>query len=926
MQNRPLSLLFCLSLALLIGGCNRSASLKIDQLWCNNRIDPVGIEGNPVFRWTLKNSKNPSVPSYYEIRLRTAYNWQPATGNRQSSSNWQPATGNRQPSSNRQQSSLIWQSGKQPIPPQVWVSYTGQQLWPAMAYEWQVRVWDQEGNASAWSRKARFVTGLPDTKWSPARWIGYEALPDSLRLVPGVHGSGNHLGNLALQRPVIPQFRKEFAVDRKVAEAMLFVSGLGQYTLTLDGVAPDDRFLAPGWTHYAKSCLYNGYDVTSQLRKGSHVIGVTVGNGFFNINRERYRKLVTTWGNPMMRLCLVIRYDNGSEEFIYSDESWKTAPSPVTFTSIYGGEDYDFRKEQKDWNQPGFNDRQWKYAEAVNGPGGSMVCESDYPLRPMESFSPVKVTQLADSTWVYDFGQNASGIPGIRFAGITGQQLRLVPGELINDDGAINQRASGGPAYFDVTTDGAGSRSWKPQFTYYGFRYLGLSGAVPKGEPNPEGLPVAEEVVFHHTRNSSPSTGSFHCSNELFNRIHTLIDWSIRSNLASVTTDCPHREKLGWLEQTHLVGNSIAYLYDIRNLYSKIVDDMIESQLDNGLVPDIAPEFVPFAGGFRDSPEWGSSAVIIPWDLYEWYGDIGPMEKAWPMMNRYMKYLDSLSADGILTHGLGDWFDMGPGPMGEAQLTPRALTATAIWFYDLKLMSRMAGLLGKTDEGVALSVKADSVQAAFLRKFYDPESHVISTGSQTAYAMPLVVGLVPESDRLSVFQNLIRTVEKDRYVLTAGDVGYRYLVKALQEAGAHDVIWKMNCRDDVPGYGFQLRHGATALTESWAALREVSNNHMMLGHLMEWLYSGIGGIRQAPGSAGYRDLIIDPQPVGDLTSADVSHICIRGEIRVKWEKKGENVDLEVTIPVGSRAEISFGGKNLGTFGAGIHPFVIHRKS
>jgi hypothetical protein len=234
----------------------------------------------------------------------------------------------------------------------------------------------------------------------------------------------------------------------------------------------------------------------------------------------------------------------------------------------------------------------------------------------------------------------------------------------------------------------------------------------------------------------------------------------------------------------------------------------------------------------------------------------------------------------------------------------------------------MAEILGKTEEHNLLLARADSVKAAFNQKFYQPDTHVISTGSQTAYAMPLVVGLVPEEDQPEVFRNLVKAVERDKYALTAGDVGYRYLVKALQDAGAHDVIWKMNYRDDVPGYGFQLKHGATCLTESWAALREVSNNHMMLGHLMEWLYSGIGGIRQAPGSSGYRHIIIDPQPVGDLTFAEVSHTCIRGEIRVRWEKKGDSATIEFTVPAGSDAQVRFGGKNLGTFAAGKYKKTV----
>jgi hypothetical protein len=773
-------------------------------------------------------------------------------------------------------------------------------------YEWQVRVKDEKGKFSAWSKKAWFVTGVQDSAWAGAKWIGFEQLPDSLKLVPGVHGSGNNLGNLALKRPVVPVFRKTIEVDKPVQEAWMFVSGLGQYTLEIDGNDITGGFMRPGWTNYAKTCFYNGFDLTSRLNNGPHELLITVGNGFFNVNRERYRKLVDAWGMPMMRAIIVVRYADGTTLRINSDASWETAPSAITFTSIYGGEDYDAR----------LNNPVWKPAIEVKGPGGAMRWEADYPLQVMETFKPVKVTALADSTWVYDFGQNASGIPQVKIRAAAGQAIRLTPGELIDDKGQVTQQASGGPHYYAYTSDGVTRTNWMPRFTYYGFRYVSLSGGIPAGEPNPRNLPVVENIFFHHTRNSSPTVGAFKCSNDLFNKIFTLIDWSVRSNLASVTTDCPHREKLGWLEVTHLMGNSIQYNYDIHNLYVKIIDDMIESQLDNGLVPDIAPEFVPFSGGFRDSPEWGSSAVIVPWYVYHWYADRKPMERAYPMMKRYVGYLGSMAKNSIVSHGLGDWFDLGPGTPGESQLTPMALTATAIYYHDLDILAKMAGILGFANDARMLADSARSVKAAFNARFYDPVTKVIATGSQTAYSMPLVVGLVPEEDRKEVFKNLIKTVERDGYALTAGDVGYHYLVQALQDAGASDVIFRMNSREDVPGYGFQLKHGATSLTESWPALRFVSNNHMMLGHLMEWLYTGIGGIRQADGSVGYQKIIIDPQPVGDLKWAEVSYRSVLGEIYCRWKKADKGFIVDVRIPVGAFAEVYFAGKHLGSAGSG----------
>ncbi len=859
----PVLLIAAISLA----GCGRSSHLQVDQLYCNNRINPVGVEGMPEFRWTLVSDRNGTQAGGYEIRM-----------------------GDKKTLIEEDVKTLKLEEGRK--------------------YEWQVRVKDEKGKFSAWSKTAWFVTGMPDTVWAGAKWIGYEQLPDSLKLVPGVHGDGNNLGNLAVKRPVVPCFRKSLNIRKTVAEAFLFVSGLGQYTLSVDGKDLTAGFMRPGWTNYAKTCLYNGYEMTGQLKNGPHEILITVGNGFFNVNRERYRKLVTTWGMPMMRAILVVRYSDGTSERINSNAGWETAPSAITFTSVYGGEDYDAR----------LSNPVWKPAIEVKSPGGAMRWEADYPLQVMETFKPVKITGLPDSTWVYDFGQNASGIPELTISSAAGHTVRLTPGELIDDIGQVTQQASGGPHYYDYTSDGVAKKTWMPRFSYYGFRYLSLSGGVPAGKPNPRNLPVVEDLLFHHTRNSSPMVGTFKCSNDLFNKIFTLIDWSIRSNLASVTTDCPHREKLGWLEVTHLMGNSIRYNYDIHNMYVKIIDDMIESQLDNGLVPDIAPEFVPFSGGFRDSPEWGSSAVIIPWYIYYWYADRKPMERAWPMMKKYVDYLGKKANGSILSHGLGDWCDLGPSGPGEAQLTPKALTATAIYFFDLTVLSKMAGLLGHSQDAKILADSALTVKDAFNARFYDSNTHIIATGSQTSYAMPLVVGLVPDQGKGEVFKNLIRAVERDEYALTPGDIGFHYLVQALQDAGAVDVIFKMNSREDVPGYGFQLKHGATALTESWPALRYVSNNHMMLGHLMEWLYTGIGGIRQAEGSIGFQKIIIDPQPVGDLTWAGVTHLCILGEIYCRWEKSEKGFTLDVRIPVGATAEVFFHGKPLGSVGSGKYQF------
>lgn len=859
------------------------------ELKCDNLTNPSGTGSGPVFGWILSSTSRGKSQSAYEIVLDAN------PGNLDIDKN------------------ALWHTGKIIGDKSAWIPYSGSSLDPGRKYFWKVRIWDNEGKISRWSETAFFITGLfSDEDWNDAEWIGYEEIPDSMLLVPGIHKGIKIEGDIAKKRRVVPYFRKEFTLAKKVKQALVFVSGLGHYELYVNGKKAGDRFLSPGWTDYRKSCYFNTYDVTNLLDGKSNALGVLVGNGFYNINRERYYKLVITFGAPKVILKMKLIYKDGSEETIITDGSWKTSPSPVTFASIFGGEDYDARLEQEGWNKPGFNDSDWKNAILTEAPGGKLLPESDYPVRVHDKFDPVSVFNPDSGIYVYDFGQNASGIISLKVKGKESSNIRLSPSELINADSVIAQRASGTPYYFSYTTKSTGEERWIPRFSYYGFRYVQVEGAIPAGMPNPDDLPVITGLQMLHTRNSSPTVGSFKCSNKLFNSIYDLINWAIKSNMASVATDCPHREKLGWLEQTHLMGNSVKYIYDIHNLFNKMIDDMIEAQCENGLVPNIAPEFVEFAGGFRDSPEWSSACIILPWDLYEWYGDSEAVRKSWPMMKRYMDYLETKASDYILSHGLGDWYDLGPRAPGVAQLTPIPVTATAIWFYDAVLMSRMAELTGNSELAVYYRDLSAKIRTAFNDKFFDLDTRTYSTGSQTAYSMPLFFGMVDDSIKPAVVSNLVSSIIENNKALTAGDVGYRYLIRSLEQEGYSQLIYEMNSKTDVPGYGYQLSKGATALTESWAGLTNVSNNHMMLGHLMEWFYSGLAGIRQATDSRAYKHIIIKPEIVGDITWCEASYKTMNGEVMSSWKLEENDLVLKVIIPPNSYATVALPTIDSGT--------------
>ncbi len=874
-----------ITILLVFIGCILEAQnpLSITHLRCESRVNPLGImEKRPHFSWWINSAFRDSKQLAYWIQVAETED--------------QLNNGKK----------LVWDSKYVQTDASIQVIYDGTLLDSGKKYFWRVKIKDQKGIESDWSSMASFQMGLFSTSdWIDAQWISYENLPDSMKVVPGVHGSGDKLGNKASLRSTVPLFRKEFKVAKKIKEAILSICGLGQYEAFLNGDKLGKGFLTPGWTDYDKRCLYNTFDVTAQIQSGTNVLGVIVGNGFYNISRERYRKLVIAYGYPKMISKLKLNYLDGTSAEIVSGINWKCSPSPIEFSSIYGGEDYNATKEQKGWNLPGFDESGWKSALSASVPKGELTSESDYPVTVNQTIAVKSIEQKGVGRYLYDFGQNASGILELQVSGKKGSVIKLIPGELITKEKEINQRASGSPFYYSYTLKGDGQETWRPRFSYYGFRYVMVEGAVPAEGAMLNDFPHVVQLRMLHTCNSSEKNGEFSCSNPLFNQIYTLIDWAIRSNLQSVVTDCPHREKLGWLEQTYLMGASLQYNYGLSALYKKAVTDMMDAQTAEGLVPDIAPEYTQFNGGFRDSPEWGSASVLLPWMLWEWYGDRTTLEKALPMMQKYVAYLGTKANGNILDYGLGDWFDYGPKSPGEAQLTPKSLTATAIYYYDIQLLSRMMKICKRVEEAGKLDALAQNVKISFNARFFDVKTKVYSTGSQTAMSMPLCVGMVDDIYRKPVFDHLVASVSSSGFALTAGDIGFHFLVKALEEGGGSEILYNMNCRNDLPGYGFQLKKGATALTESWPALEEVSNNHLMLGHLMEWFYSGLGGIRQEEGSTAFKKIVISPLMVGDLTQARANYLSPYGRITSEWRKGENSIEMEVEIPANTTATIVF---------------------
>lgn len=805
-------------------------------------------------------------------------------------------------------------------------------------YYWQVRVWNEKGEASDLSKKQK-IRVVPEK--IDAEWIGaitrkdaklpYGRFPNSVFKKDSFKTKWADVDTLSAKSIIL---RKGFDTGRKrITDAVVYVCGLGHYRLNINGATVGDAEFAPVWSEYDKTVYYNVFDVTDLITAGGNAVSVLLGNGMFNVQRMgRYSKLQTSFGPPQMLLRLEINYADGTRQVIKSGGDWKYSLSPITFNSIYGGESYDARLEQQGCCKAGFDDSGWRKAVVTEGPKGQLTPQTVQPVRIMErygikSWKPIPADSLASaskstkreihpSAFVADMGQNLAGFPEITVSGKRGQKVTLIVAEKLTRQGACDQRQTGRQHYYEYTLKGDGTdETWHPHFSYYGFRYIQVEGAVLEGQPNPDGLPVLKRLNSCFIYNSAEEVSSFECSNPLFTDTHRLIERAERSNMQGVLTDCPHREKLGWLEQDHLCGPSLLYNYDMTRYAPKVIRDITDTQKADGMVPTTAPQYISFGNLFDDSPEWGSTLVILPFMYYDQYGDSTLITDNYEPMRRYVDYLTTRADNGIVSHGLGDWYDYGPWRAGFSKNTPVPLVATAHYIFDLQLLVRAARMTGRTADAGKYSALLDKTVESFNREFFKPDSCTYGTGSQTSNALPLYLGLTG-GNKQGVLASLVNDIKEHGNRLTTGDVGNRYLFQTLAQNGLNELLYTMLNHYETPGYGFQLRHGATTLTEQWDPNQGSSLNHFMMGQIDEWLFKTLAGIQNQPGTHGLRHLLIQPTLVGDLQYVKASTHSLYGKISVDCTR----TSLTVEIPVGSDATVVLPNGERKQVGSGQHTF------
>lgn len=692
----------------------------------------------------------------------------------------------------------------------------------------------------------------------------------------------------------LPLLADDFTLPRGIRSARLYIAGLGIHDATLNGEPVGDAVLEPANTDYRDRVQYTTYDVTDRLRPGANTLGVALGNGMSNVvsTADRYRKLYGNISDPKLTAQLEITLADGTRRIVTSGDDWRAALGPTTSSNWYGGEDHDARREIPHWDEPGGDHRAWDRAVTVTAPGtadapAALSARETEPIRVVETLTGKEVDG-ADGSRVFDLGRNIAGWPELTVSAPAGTQVRAYPAESLKDGHAFQSISNvGAPLWDSYTTRDSRTATWHPTFGYHGFRYLEI-----KGLPEDARVSVRGKVL----RTDNASAGDFTSSDPLINGIHGIIRRAMEGNMMSVLTDCPSREKLGWLEQDQLVFPALAANFDMQAQMRKIVRDMADAQTTEGLIPSTVPEYTSLPGAYRNDANWGGAFVLVPWQLYTTYGDQDTLRTYYPRMRQYAAFLRTQVSAGILDYGLGDWFT-------PDRTFPRAVAGTYGYWRVVDALSRIAGVLGDDEAAAEYRANADESARALAAKYYDTSTGTLGGGGQGAEALALDMGAYPAGEKDRLLGHFVASVEAADHHLLLGEISLPSAFRVLSAAGRDDIVYRIATRTTSPSYGHQVLAGNTTLGESWDGGPGQSQNHFMLGAIDSWFTGRLAGIGQTAGSVGYRELLIDPAVEGDLTSASGSHRTPYGLVRTAWTRVSDTFRLTVDVPAGSTAEI-----------------------
>jgi alpha-L-rhamnosidase len=783
----------------------------------------------------------------------------------------------------------VWNSGKISSDNSVLVAFAGRPLSSGERYYWKVRVWDQEGDSASMAEPAYWEMGLLAKSDWKGKWLSAPKVYDWQQFVAR--------RKLAIKAgkdddpDPAPEFRKSFSFSKEIAQARLYISGVGYNIPSINGQKIGDHVLDAAFTRYDKTVLYSTYDVTSDLHPGENVLGVELGNGWYNmLSKDVWGFDRAHWRNaPAVIAQLEIVFRDGSSQRICTDESWKVAPGPVIFNSIRQGEWYDARKETPGWNKAGFNDKQWFQPVVVSGPAGELRAQMIQPVKITDTIVSKSIAEPKPGVYVVDLGRNIAGFAELRINAPAGTEITMKYGERLFADGRVDQRdiaqhIDGGMVQTDkYICRGGGVETWHASFAYYGFQYVEVSGLPAK----PDRAAITGMTV--HT--AFESAGNFQCSNELFNKIQRAAVSSYESNFMGYPTDCPQREKNGWTADAHLAAEMGLYNFKAQNGYTKWLGDIADEQRPTGELSAIVPSS-GWGYFWGNGPAWDNAMVLIPWYLYEYDGDRRILQQMYPHIRRYVDYLSSRAADHIVKFGLGDWAP-------AKTRTPEEITSTAYYYIDAVIVSKMAGLFGEGADQTKYADLATRIKESFNKHYYRGKG-IYDQGSQTSLACALYQGL-SDAHSGETIAALVAAIQKNDNHLDCGILGTKYLLHALTDNGRADLAYKIVNQHSFPSWGNWIDQGATTLWEQWNGTE--SRNHVMFGDVSAWFYECLAGIAPDRAQPGFKRIVFQPYFSPDLQWVKADHQSMYGKISAAWNRKGRDIYYNITIPPNTTGEV-----------------------
>lgn len=842
---------------------DRAAAQQPTDLTCEYQVQPQNIDHPaPRFCWKIPAVKRGIRQLAYQVTV----------------------------SSGPRKQGDLWNSGKINSDQHIQIVYGGKPLSSFTRYYWKVTVWTNAGPATSqesWFRTA-FMEGTP---WQ-AKWISDgKALPQRDE-------------DFYKEDPA-PVFERQLNIAQPVQNTMLYISGLGYYHATLNGQPVGTDVLSPGWTEYRKRVQYNTYNVTGSLKQGSNTISVMLGNGWYNplplkmwgsLNLRDH--LLT--GHPALKAELHITYKNGKKEIIATDEKWSFYQGPVLRNNVYLGEITDGNRKAK----------QWQPAVAVAAPPpGKLAAQFQEPVRITATVQPVKITSPAKGVYIFDLGQNFAGWIRMKVKGPQGNEVTFRYGELLLPDGNLNvftaaagqikeiYKTKGGPGapktaqQEDVyILNGEKEQIFEPRFTFHGFRYVEVSGLdYTPSLHDMEGLRLSADLV---------ADGHFSSSNALLNKIQQAVEWTFLSNVFSVQSDCPAREKFGYGGDIVATAGAYMYNYNMARFYTKAVEDLEEAARPQGGMTETAPYNGISDNGLGDRSGpigWQMAHPFLQKKLYDFYGDKRIIEAQYPVTRKLISFISANATDHIIPTCIGDHESIAPKDV--------RLSGTAFYYYMVEMMEEFARILGKKEDERTYATLRKSIRAAFMHEFYKGGGKVGST-TQANQAFGLWGSLLPEQERMAAAKVLAEDIAAKDHHLSTGIFGTKMMLDVLDSYHLKDAAYRITTQETFPGWGYMLANGATTLWEHWAKDDTLfSHNHPMFGSVSEWFYSSLGGIQQEPGSLAFSHIRIRPQVPQGLQWVKTSYRSIRGEIRSAWQVDEARFVLNVSVPGNTRASI-----------------------